>query len=205
MEALGITMVAAAFPWRRSVAIALLAGCAVDFGLGIYLHARIESVENTPGRTSFALTFDPDGRPTPSTPSPDSPSFQSAMNWYAKHEYELGAEYLHELAGRRMPDAAAFRFWSVVIGRFQGVMDSDEIFWHGWFARHNNQIRHLGDLAADHLDADLNTPAAALILLFLALVGALARENFRPAKAAAPRRTERKESKKSARRRASPT
>jgi hypothetical protein len=98
-----------------------------------------------------------------------------------------------------MPDAASFQFWSGVYGRFQGVMGADEVFWHGWFTRHNNQIRHLGDMAADYLDVDLNTPAVALILLFLALMGALARENFRPAKAPVRHRIERKESKKSAR------
>ena len=199
MEALGITMLAAAFPWRRSLAIALLAGCALDFGLGVYLQARIESLENVPGRTRFALVFDKDGRPAPSLESPDSPSIQSASNWYAKHEYELGAQYLRELSGRRMPDAASFQFWSQVYTRFQGVMAGDEVFWHGWFARHNNQIRHLGDMAADYLDADLNTPAAALALLFLALIGALARENFRPAKAPVGQRIERRESKKSVR------
>ena len=70
MEALGITLLAAAFPWRRSMAIALLAGCAIDFGLGVYLHARIESLENAPGRTRFALVFDKDGRPRPFYPVP---------------------------------------------------------------------------------------------------------------------------------------
>jgi len=199
MEALGITLLAAAFPWRRFMAIALLAGCAIDFGLGVYLHARIESLENVPGHTRFALAFDRDGRPGPSVPSPDSPSIQSASNWWAKHEYELGEQYLREISARRMPDAASFQFWSQVYARLQGVMSTDEVFWHGWFARHNNQIRHLGDMAADYLDADLNTPAVALILLFLALMGALARENFRPAKAPVRRRIERKKSKKSAR------
>jgi hypothetical protein len=183
MEALGITMLAAAFPWRRSLAIALLIGCTVDFGLGVYLHARIQSLENIPGRTRFALTFDKEGRPGASTPSSDSPAIQSASNWYAKHEYEIGEKYLRELPGRRMPDAAALQFWSIVYARFQAVMDGDEVFWHGWFARHNNQIRHVGDIAADYLDADLNAPAAALILLFLALMAALARETFRHEKA----------------------
>jgi cobalamin biosynthesis protein CobD/CbiB len=78
-------------------------------------------------------------------------------------------------------------------------MDGDEVFWHGWFARHNNRIRHLGDMAADSLDDSLNMPAAALILLFLALMGALARETFRPAKTAVRQRIDRPESKKPSR------
>ena len=98
-----------------------------------------------------------------------------------------------------MPDAASFQYWSAVYSRFQAVMDGDEIFWHGWFARHNNQIRYLGDIAADYVDADLNTPAVALILLFLALMGALARENFRPAKAPVRQPIAPRESKKPAR------
>jgi hypothetical protein len=199
MEALGITMVAAAFPWRRSLAIALLAGCAIDFGLGVYLHARIESLENIPGRTRFQVAFDKDGRPGPSITSSDSPAIQSASNWYAKHEYEIGEEYLRELPRRRMPDAASLQFWLVVYGRFQAVMDGDEVFWHGWFARHNNQIRHVGDMAADYLDVNLDTPAAALILLFVALMGALARETFRTPTVAIRQRMDRRESTKSSR------
>ena len=199
MEALGITMLAAAFPWRRALAIALMAGCVADFGLGVYLQARIESLENTPGRTLFALAFDKNGRPRASIPSPDSPSIQSAANWYAKHEFELGAQYLFELSRRPMPDAASYQFWSMAYTHFQFVMGGDDLFWHGWFARHDNRLRYLGDIAADYLDADLKTPAAALILLFLALMGALARENFRPAKAPGRQRIARKESKKSAR------
>jgi hypothetical protein len=98
-----------------------------------------------------------------------------------------------------MPDAASYQFWSMAYTHFQFVMGGDDLFWHGWFARHDNRLRYLGDIAADYLDADLKTPAAALILLFLALMGALARENFRPAKAPVRQRIARKESKKSAR------
>jgi hypothetical protein len=53
MEVLGLSLIAAAFPWRRLAAIAIVAGCFVDFSLGVFLQARLEAFENTPQRTVF--------------------------------------------------------------------------------------------------------------------------------------------------------
>ena len=36
LEVLGLSLIAASFPWRRKVAVWLLAGCAIDFGLGVF-------------------------------------------------------------------------------------------------------------------------------------------------------------------------
>jgi hypothetical protein len=167
MEVLGLALLAAAFPWSRAAAIILLAGCAVDFSLGIFLQARIESLENTPRRTVFTVAFNPaDGAPVPGRPTPYSLSPQAFGNWYAKHSYEIGARWLHDSSQRGPADPGIAPFEALVRGRFQTGMADDALFWHGWFSRHGNAMRHLGDLAAGWLDRGLNIPAGALIALF---------------------------------------
>ncbi len=46
IELLGITMLAAAFPWRRGLAVMIVAGCVFDFALGIFLHRRVQHLDN---------------------------------------------------------------------------------------------------------------------------------------------------------------
>jgi hypothetical protein len=175
MEVLGLALLAAAFPWSRAAAIILLAGCAVDFSLGIFLQARIESLENTPRRTVFTVAFNPaDGAPVPGRPTPYSLSPQAFGNWYAKHSYEIGARWLHDSSQRGPADPGIAPFEALVRGRFQTGMADDALFWHGWFSRHGNAMRHLGDLAAGWLDRGLNIPAGALIALFAGLMWVMA-------------------------------
>jgi hypothetical protein len=75
LEVLGLTMLAGSFPLRRIAAVVLLAGCAVDFSMGIVLHARIEGIE--------------DGIATPGL-APFSHAIQNG--WRQKHEYERSQE-----------------------------------------------------------------------------------------------------------------
>jgi len=177
---LGLTLLAAAIPWSRAAAIILLAGCAVDFSLGIFLQARIESLENTPRRTVFTVAFNPaDGSPVPGKPAPYSLTVQTFGNWYAKHSYEIGARWVRDSSQRGPAGPGIAPFRALVRDRFQAGMADDTLFWHGWFTRHGNAMRRLGDLAAGWLDRDLNIPAGALVVLFAGLMWVMARTALR--------------------------
>src|SRR5579863_54345 len=75
LEALGLTMLAGAFPLRKAAAVILLTGCEVDFSMGILLHARIEGMES-----GIAV------------PGPESLSHAAQSNWRQKHQYALSQE-----------------------------------------------------------------------------------------------------------------
>jgi hypothetical protein len=75
LEVLGLTMLAGAFPLRKVAAVILLAGCAVDFSMGILLHARIEGME-----TGIAVS------------GPESLNLVALASWQQKHEFDLSQE-----------------------------------------------------------------------------------------------------------------
>lgn len=53
LEILGISLLAASFPLPRIPSMALVAGCVVDFSLGVFLHARVENYEISDQRVAF--------------------------------------------------------------------------------------------------------------------------------------------------------
>jgi hypothetical protein len=75
LEVLGLTMLAGAFRMRRIATVVLLAGCVVDFSMGILLHARIEGMES-----GIAMQ------------GPESLSDFAQPNWRQKHQYALSQE-----------------------------------------------------------------------------------------------------------------
>lgn len=53
----------------------LVLGCALDFGVGIWLHAQVEGIDNSPSNTVFAEFAVIGGRATLGVPNEDSLSF----------------------------------------------------------------------------------------------------------------------------------
>src|ERR1035438_8949248 len=49
LVALGLSLLAVAASRRRALLIAVIVGCAIDFSLGVFLQAHIQSLENSPG------------------------------------------------------------------------------------------------------------------------------------------------------------
>jgi 4-amino-4-deoxy-L-arabinose transferase-like glycosyltransferase len=71
---LGVTLLAAGFAsLRRAAAVLLIAGGILDFGLGVFLQARVENAENTAEGIVFA---------DQSTPLSGS----AWLNWFQKHQ-----------------------------------------------------------------------------------------------------------------------
>ena len=72
LAVLGLTMLAGRLPLRRVAMAILIAGCAMDFSLGILLHVRVQSLESGSA-----------------TAGPESLSPYARGNWFQKHQYEL--------------------------------------------------------------------------------------------------------------------
>jgi hypothetical protein len=181
LEILGLSLVAAAFPWRRAAAIAVVAGCMVDFSLGVFLQARVEALENTPRQTVFTAILNPQyGGFQTGSPTRDGLSESAWENWFFKHRFTLCRRLLDRLAAYQPADAADREVASRAQGQLQRNLSEDTQYWRGWWGRHDYALAFLGDDVAGESGEGAVIPQAALVILFLALMGALVRD-LRPA------------------------
>jgi hypothetical protein len=176
LEVLGLSLVAAAFPWRRAVALAIVAGCIVDFALGVFLQARVEALENTPQRTVFTAGLNlAYGTFQMGSPTPDGLSEVAWGNWFFKHRFALCRRYLDILAAQHPSDPEARELVSRAQARLRQDANEDAAGWRGWWMRHHDTLAFLGDDVAGSSGEGAGVPQAVLVVLFLALMGALVR------------------------------
>jgi len=189
LEILGLSLIAAAFPWPRAAAIAIVAGGLVDFSLGVFWQARVEALENTPQRTVFTADLNPAyGRFQPGSPTPDGLSETAWANWYFKHRFALCRQILATLPGYPAADTAAQQAASLARAGLRRYQNEDAVYWRGWWGRHDYALAYLGDDVAGESGEGAGVPQAALVILFLALTGALLREMLhRPPRRVPPR------------------
>ena len=191
MFALGLTLLATRFGTARSVALIIVAGCAIDFCFGVFLHARVEHLENTPQRTVFSgLTIGNAGIDI-ATPGPDSLSSAAWGNWFRKHQYALSEKWSRDLAAFRPNDPALEPTKAAIRPTLeQSIRDEDRV-WHGWYRSHGGEIVFFGDHFGD---SDL--PSVLLALVAAGLLGRMAKQAPRADKVkvavAAPRPRTRK-------------
>jgi len=189
MEVLGLSLIVAAFPWRRLAALAIVAGCIVDFSLGVFLQARVEALENTPQRTVFTAGLNLGyGGFQMGSPTPDGLSESAWGNWFFKHRFALCRRFLGRLPGYQPPDAADRQVLSRAQAQLQRHLDEDTLFWRGWWGRRDYTMAFLGDDVAGESGEGAGVPRAMLLILFLALMGALVREILRQMRPTPPRR-----------------
>jgi len=157
------------------VACAIIAGCGVDFSLGVFLQAHVESLENTPQKQIFPAPTFTNGQ-FQVVPGPDSLSKSALGNWFRKHQYTVAQQSLHDLDRDRREDPAFRR--SVPAARSQFLQDlrEDADLFHGWYARHGGEVTFLGDDFAEPSAAGLNAPACLLLVLALGLIGAMGKQ-----------------------------
>jgi hypothetical protein len=165
LEVLGLSLLAATFPLRRTLWTLVVAGCLMDFSLGIFLHVHLEGLENSPQKQIFpGLNVVVGKRPNPVL-TQDSLSGTAWGNWILKHQYAQLAEL------SRIPNTdGAFSQ-----AQMQKSLEDDELYWHGWYARHNGAIEFLGDHAAGESGMGTKVLACLLVVLALGLAGSLAR------------------------------
>jgi len=173
LEVLGLSLLATMFTRRRVLLILIAAGCLIDFSLGIFLQAHIESLENTRQKTLFTgLRLDGDRESAEvGKDGPNSLSRAAWTNWFGKHQYALTNEWLRQLDQYR-PDDAEFQERSADLrAGLQDRLHEDQEYWHGWYARNDGSIRFLGDDVAGESGRGTTLSACLLIVLMLALMG----------------------------------
>jgi hypothetical protein len=186
LELLGLTLLSARFFSRRLVAYLVVAGCAIDFSLGIFFHVRIQHLENTPQHTYFTgLSYDR-GQFAIGAPGPESLNVSAWRNWLGKHQTAYSEKWLAMGESYRRGDPAVDAARVDLRAAIADQLKEDDTLWHGWYARHGGEITLFGD----HFDGD----AASLLLVLVAIgllakMALLAKTTPEPAAAAAPRLT----------------
>lgn len=142
LEILGLSLLAATFPLRRTLLVLLIAGCLIDFSSGILLHVYLESLENSSHGTIFAGLGPTGGQQTLSIPIAGSLSGAAWNNWFLKHQYALNTAGLDQLS------RTGGVYSAVGLTQMRARLREDDIYWHGWYARNNGAIGFLGDHAA---------------------------------------------------------
>jgi hypothetical protein len=158
VEALGITLIAAAFPWRRWIAGLLLAGLVIDFSLGIFLPARIQNLDNSPQKTVFTDT---------GSPTPDMPGIHAWFNWTLKNRDRLFYKWIHEL--KNVPQVPEVQQG---IERFRTELADDARNFGGWYDRHGGRFTFIGDDVRGPSFEGIDIPTVLFLLLFLGLMRA---------------------------------
>jgi hypothetical protein len=158
------------------VSCLVIAGCALDFGLGIFLQARMESAENTLTDTVFAGFEVVKGKATLGLPQAHSLSKFAWGNWLLKHQYAVSDEWLAELRRLKPADAAGQQTVATLQAQFQRWRQEDALNWGGWYERHGGSLVFLGDHTSTSLAGGLGPPEVLTAVMFLVLIAALARE-----------------------------
>jgi hypothetical protein len=184
IEALGVTLIAASFPWPRWTAALLIAGCVIDFSLGVFLQARVEGFDNTPQKAVFE-GFNLVGNDLQlGAMGPDSLSESAWRNWHMKNQEAQDNQWLRR--DRQLPQN------SPVVQRYANLFEQDlksnAQIWQGWYARNGGRTAFLGDHLAWPSSATWNAPALAVLLLFAGLLSVFWRQSIRlaPAEARKP-------------------
>jgi hypothetical protein len=170
MFAIGLALLATRFGSSRGVALAIVAGCAIDFGLGVFLQARVEHLENTPEDTVFSgLTLSNAGI---EIAAPRAGSLYSAAwgNWFRKHQYALSRQWASDLAAFRPNDPTLEPSKAALRPTLDKVLAEEESIWHGWYRNHGGEIVFFGD----HFGSG-DLTSALLVLLAVALLWKMSR------------------------------
>jgi hypothetical protein len=167
--AIGLALLAGRFGSSRGVAMLIVAGCAIDFGLGVFLQARVEHLENTPERTVFGGLVLANGTIDMAVSGPDALSGPAWMNWFRKHQYEYGEKWLRELQAFHPGDPAFEQTKAAIRPTLEQAIRDDERVWHGWYRRHDGQTEFFGDhFGATDVTSGLLILGAAGVLWMMA-------------------------------------
>lgn len=169
--ALGLAFLAANFSsLRRIAAVLLIAGCTIDFSLGVLLQAHVEGMENTREKVVFSGLTYAQGLFTIGAPTKDSLSRLAWRNWLRKHQYALNEQWIQELPRQHGQDPVFALAWPPVQASLERSLQSDRVFWQGWLEGHGGVFEYLGDSVAEISPGAPAAIEALLALLFLGLV-----------------------------------
>ena len=168
LQVVGLSLLVAVVPWRRgTLAILILAGCAVDFSCGVLLQAHVESLDNGAQASVFPAMEFAGGAIQTAQPGPDALSRSAWNNWFVKHKLAVYGRWLRDLE-RQYGSLPAFQ--QMMPGYRNTVRKAaadDARSWQGWFAHHGGEAEFLGD----HVGNLSATLQVLLVALFLGLAG----------------------------------
>jgi hypothetical protein len=167
--AIGLTLLAANFTRRRWLSYLIVAGCAIDFTLGVFLQARIEHLENTPQQTPFTrIQFDRQSMDV-APANPDTLSRPSGENWFRKHQFALAEKWLAGLAVSHPDGRGLTPAMESARNALQEIVRQDDTMYGGWYKRNHGEITFLGDLFGDSdITSVLLVIGAATVLIRMA-------------------------------------
>jgi hypothetical protein len=165
LELLGLTFLATRFFSRRWIAYLIVAGCAIDFSMGIFLHARVQHLDNTAERTYFTGLSFGNGQFLIGAPGRDSLNMAAWRNWLAKHQMAVCRNWLALGESFRPGDPALDQAKVDLRAAIAERLKEDETVWHGWYGRHGGEFELIGD----HFGGS----DATSVLLALAAIGLL--------------------------------
>ena len=171
MEVLGLTLLAACSQQRRWITALLVAGCAVDFSMGVLLHARVQHLDNTEQTTYFSGLGFGNGRFLIGAPGPDTIGAGAWANWSGKHFLQVWTEWQRAGAAFHAGDPALEKHHQGLQTATAQRIQEDDTIWHGWYRRHAGEIQFLGDHAGPG-----DTTSLLLLLAAIGLLGAMARQ-----------------------------
>jgi hypothetical protein len=166
LMAIGLTFLAANFTSRRAISLLIAAGCAVDFGLGIFVHARVEHLESSPDPSVFAR-IQANGVPMDIAPATlQTLSRPTGGNWFRKHQYALANQWLSALNaahrdGSPIPPAQA-KLHKVL----SEIVQQDTTLYGGWYQAHHGELTFFGDHFGDSGLTTILLAAGALVILW---------------------------------------
>jgi hypothetical protein len=176
LELLGITLLAARFFSRRWIAYLIVAGCAIDFSLGVFLHARVQHLDNTAEHTYFTGLSYGDGQFFIGAAGPDSLNSAAWRNWMDKHLVALCKNWLAAGEAYRRGDPALEQAKADLRAAIAERWKEDDTIWHGWYRRHSGELELIGDHFGGGDATSVLLALAALGLLGrMALLGKVAR------------------------------
>lgn len=189
MEVLGVALLAANF--RRLpqfVQFLLIAACCVDFYFGVFLEARMESLENTPQHVVYPEPRFAAGRFFFAGDGPEALGENAWRTWMTKHRATLYPRWLQELPKSYGNDPLFVAAWPSNERFLKDGLEDDAHNWDGWAARHGG-VEYLGDWIAGPSGNGTQIAAWCFALLFLGGVVLLARQTWNsPAQIPAPAR-----------------
>ena len=145
MELLGITLLAARFSSRRWIALLIVAGCAIDFSMGVFFHARVQHLDNTAGHTYFTGLSYGDGQFFIGAAGPDSLNMAAWRNRMGKPHVALCEKWLGTGEAYRRGDPAVEAAKVDLRAAIAERLKEDADLWHGWYRRHGGEFNLIGD------------------------------------------------------------
>jgi hypothetical protein len=179
IEVLGLTLLAANFRrFPQFVQFLLIAACCVDFYFGVFLEARMESLENTPKLVVYPDPRFAGGQFFFAGDSPEALGDDAWRAWMLKHRATLYPKWLRGLPAAHGGDPLFARMWPPSQKFLEDGLADDARNWAGWGARNGDPV-YLGDWIAGPTGRGVETAGWVFALLFTGAVGLLARQSWR--------------------------